>query len=151
MAWLQDHVTSQIGMFAYSGMTETMVDALASKHSIYMTRNGRISMAGVNTHNVHRLATAMHDVITTVKYLPIAGMRDFVVESMKLAFGEDASVIKDKRVAAIQTLSGTGSCRIMADFQHRFMPRSKIYIPVPTWSNHNNIWADAQSHDTRLP
>ncbi|GFH09852.1 aspartate aminotransferase, partial [Haematococcus lacustris] len=54
-------------MFAYSGMTETMVDALASKHSIYMTRNGRISMAGVNTHNVHRLATAMHDVITTVK------------------------------------------------------------------------------------
>ncbi|KAJ9504960.1 hypothetical protein QJQ45_006388 [Haematococcus lacustris] len=79
-----------------------------------------------------------------MEYLPIAGMRDFVVESMKLAFGEDARVIKDKRVAAIQTLSGTGSCRIMADFQHRFMPRSKIYIPVPTWSNHNNIWADAQ-------
>ncbi|KAJ9507169.1 hypothetical protein QJQ45_004834 [Haematococcus lacustris] len=79
-----------------------------------------------------------------MEYLPIAGMRDFVVESMKLAFGEDASVIKDKRVAAIQMLSGTGSCRIMADFQHRFMPRSKIYIPVPTWSNHNNIWADAQ-------
>ncbi|KAL6765470.1 aspartate aminotransferase [Haematococcus lacustris] len=79
-----------------------------------------------------------------MEYLPIAGMRDFVVESMKLAFGEDASVIKEQRVAAIQTLSGTGSCRIMADFQHRFMPRSKIYIPVPTWSNHNNIWADAQ-------
>ena len=27
-----------------------------------MTRNGRISMAGVNSHNVRRLAAAMHAV-----------------------------------------------------------------------------------------
>jgi hypothetical protein len=25
----------------------------------------------------------------------------------------------------------------------RFMPKSKVYIPVPTWSNHHNIWRDA--------
>jgi aspartate/tyrosine/aromatic aminotransferase len=25
----------------------------------------------------------------------------------------------------------------------RFMPKSKVYIPVPTWANHHNIWADA--------
>ncbi len=46
----------------YSGMTPEMVDALAAKHHIYMTRNGRISMAGVNTKNVGRLAEAMHAV-----------------------------------------------------------------------------------------
>lgn len=34
----QNHVTDQIGMFAYSGMTGEMVDELAAKHSIYMTR-----------------------------------------------------------------------------------------------------------------
>eukprot|EP00879_Flechtneria_rotunda_P022572 GHRR01023835.1.p1 GENE.GHRR01023835.1~~GHRR01023835.1.p1 ORF type:complete len:143 (+),score=35.32 GHRR01023835.1:286-714(+) len=56
------HVTDQIGMFCYSGMTPEMVDTLAEKYSIYMTRNGRISMAGVNTRNVARLAEAMHDV-----------------------------------------------------------------------------------------
>lgn len=49
-------------MFAFSGMTPEMVDELAAKHSIYMTRNGRISMAGVNTRNVSRLAAAMHEV-----------------------------------------------------------------------------------------
>lgn len=49
-------------MFCYSGMTGDMVDTLASNFSIYMTRNGRISMAGVNTKNVERLAEAVHAV-----------------------------------------------------------------------------------------
>jgi aspartate/tyrosine/aromatic aminotransferase len=44
------------------GMSGEMVDSLAGSHSIYMTRNGRISMAGVNTKNVARLAEAMHAV-----------------------------------------------------------------------------------------
>ena len=125
------HVTDQIGMFAFSGLSPENVDELAAKHSvrararraaasrfvsfgcggegslrgsraprreclrapppasilahplktsprfpllppppcppsrpkkIYMTRNGRISMAGVNSRNVARLAAAMHEV-----------------------------------------------------------------------------------------
>lgn len=40
------------------------VDELTGKHSIYLTRNGRISMAGVNTKNVGRLAEAIHKVTT---------------------------------------------------------------------------------------
>merc|ERR1712203_1269538 len=44
-----DHVTNQIGMFTYSGMTGEQVDKLASDWHIYMTRNGRISMAGVTS------------------------------------------------------------------------------------------------------
>jgi aspartate aminotransferase len=31
----------------------------------------------------------------------------------------------------------------MAEFQRRYMPHSSVYIPVPTWSNHHNIWRDA--------
>ena len=38
------------------------VDALAKDYSIYMTRNGRISMAGVTSKNVGRLAEALHKV-----------------------------------------------------------------------------------------
>lgn len=48
--------------FSYTGMTPEMVDRLAAEHSIYMTRNGRISMAGVNTKNVATLARAIHAV-----------------------------------------------------------------------------------------
>lgn len=31
----------------------------------------------------------------------------------------------------------------MADFQHRFAPNATIYISVPTWVNHHNIYRDA--------
>jgi aspartate aminotransferase len=48
-------------------MSGEMVDTLAGSHSIYMTRNGRISMAGVNTKNVGRLAEAMHTVTKDAK------------------------------------------------------------------------------------
>lgn len=56
------HAYPPPGMFAFSGMAPEMVDALASQHSIYMTRNGRISMAGMNSGNVARLAEAVHAV-----------------------------------------------------------------------------------------
>eukprot|EP01088_Endostelium_zonatum_P008609 TRINITY_DN21762_c0_g1_i1.p1 TRINITY_DN21762_c0_g1~~TRINITY_DN21762_c0_g1_i1.p1 ORF type:complete len:432 (+),score=103.40 TRINITY_DN21762_c0_g1_i1:65-1360(+) len=56
------HVTSQIGMFCYSGLTGEQVDRLAKDYHIYMTRNGRISMAGVTTKNVDYLAKSMHAV-----------------------------------------------------------------------------------------
>merc|ERR1719510_749955 len=57
-----DHITDQIGMFCYTGMTGEQVDALAKDWHIYMTRNGRISMAGVTSGNVGYLAKAMHAV-----------------------------------------------------------------------------------------
>jgi len=57
-----DHITDQIGMFCFSGMTPEMVDTLAKDHHIYMTRNGRISMAGVTSKNVGALARGMHAV-----------------------------------------------------------------------------------------
>ncbi|KAL3782079.1 hypothetical protein ACHAW5_000700 [Stephanodiscus triporus] len=57
-----DHVTSQIGMFAYSGLTKDQVVALREKHHIYCTLDGRISMAGVTSNNVEYIARAIHDV-----------------------------------------------------------------------------------------
>jgi len=56
------HVTDQIGMFCYSGLTGEQVDKLAKEYHIYMTRNGRISMAGVTSKNVDYLAQSMHAV-----------------------------------------------------------------------------------------
>ncbi|RRT65751.1 hypothetical protein B296_00001122 [Ensete ventricosum] len=55
-------ILHQIGMFCYSGMTPEQVDRLTDEFHIYMTRNGRISMAGVTTGNVGYLANAIHEV-----------------------------------------------------------------------------------------
>ncbi|RDY10190.1 Aspartate aminotransferase, mitochondrial [Mucuna pruriens] len=78
-----------------------------------------------------------------MEYLPIGGSIKMVEESLKLAYGDNSEFIKDKRIAAVQALSGTGACRLFAAFQQRFHPNTQIYIPVPTWANHHNIWRDA--------
>lgn len=57
-----EHITKQIGMFAYSGMTKDQVMAMREKHHVYCTADGRISMAGVTSGNVDYIANAIHDV-----------------------------------------------------------------------------------------
>nr|BBA45751.1 glutamate oxaloacetate transaminase, mitochondrial-like [Pachyrhynchus infernalis] len=57
-----DHITKQIGMFCYTGLTPDQVKKISKEHSIYLTADGRISVAGVGTKNVEYLAHAMHTV-----------------------------------------------------------------------------------------
>merc|ERR1712216_34595 len=56
------HVTNQIGMFCYSGMNSEQVERMKDEFHIYLTKDGRISMAGVTTGNVDYLAESMHAV-----------------------------------------------------------------------------------------
>jgi len=57
-----DHITKQIGMFAFSGLTKEEVTNMRDIHHIYCTMDGRISMAGVTSDNVDYIANAIHDV-----------------------------------------------------------------------------------------
>jgi aspartate aminotransferase, mitochondrial len=57
-----DHITDQIGMFAFTGLTTEQVLEMRGKHSVYCTDDGRISIAGINTTNVKHIAMAIHDV-----------------------------------------------------------------------------------------
>ncbi|KAJ2905460.1 aminotransferase class I and II [Zalerion maritima] len=57
-----NHITDQIGMFSYTGLSEEQVLKLRSDAHIYMTKNGRISMAGLNTKNVNYVAKAFDKV-----------------------------------------------------------------------------------------
>lgn len=57
-----DHISKQIGMFAYTGLTKDQVQAMADKHHIYFTMDGRISIAGLNTNNVAYVANCINDV-----------------------------------------------------------------------------------------
>ncbi|QGI84439.1 hypothetical protein CEK25_011168 [Fusarium fujikuroi] len=56
------HITSQIGMFAYTGLTAEEMTRLAEEFSVYATKDGRISVAGITSENVGRLAEAIYKV-----------------------------------------------------------------------------------------
>jgi len=61
-----EHITGQIGMFSFTGISEKQVLAIREKWHVYMTKNGRISMAGLNTGNVKYFAEALDDVVRHV-------------------------------------------------------------------------------------
>merc|ERR1711904_44597 len=61
------HITSQIGMFSFTGLSPAQSKAMVEKHHIYMLKNGRISMAGVTSGNVKYLAAAIDDVVRNVE------------------------------------------------------------------------------------
>lgn len=58
-----NHITDQIGMFSFTGLNEQQVLKLREKFHIYMTKNGRISMAGLNTNNVDYVSKAFDSVV----------------------------------------------------------------------------------------
>lgn len=58
-----DCLVKQIGMFAYTGLSDTQVQELRRKWHVYMTEDGRISVAGLNTRNVKYCAQAIDDVV----------------------------------------------------------------------------------------
>jgi aspartate aminotransferase len=56
------HITDQIGMFCFTGMNAEQSTRLSKDFSIYLTKDGRISMAGVTSKNVDYLAHGIHEV-----------------------------------------------------------------------------------------
>uniref|UniRef100_L2GDL5 aspartate transaminase n=1 Tax=Colletotrichum fructicola (strain Nara gc5) TaxID=1213859 RepID=L2GDL5_COLFN len=58
-----NHITDQIGMFSFTGLSEAQVLKLREDAHVYMTKNGRISMAGLNTRNVEYFAKAVDKVV----------------------------------------------------------------------------------------
>uniref|UniRef100_A0A8L8Q7A9 Aspartate aminotransferase n=1 Tax=Heligmosomoides polygyrus TaxID=6339 RepID=A0A8L8Q7A9_HELPZ len=56
------HITDQIGMFCYTGINPHQVERLIKEHSVYLTKDGRISVAGISSNNVGYFAKALHDV-----------------------------------------------------------------------------------------
>jgi len=56
------HITDQIGMFCFTGMTPDQVAKITKDFSVYLTKDGRISVAGISSSNVDYLAHAMHAV-----------------------------------------------------------------------------------------
>ncbi len=62
-----EHIVTQIGMFSYTGLTETQVAHLIREHHAYLTLNGRISVAGLNGSNVKWFAAAIDQTVRTIR------------------------------------------------------------------------------------
>ncbi|XP_003743821.1 aspartate aminotransferase, mitochondrial [Galendromus occidentalis] len=55
------HIVNQIGMFCFTGMKPHQVEKLTKDYSVYLTKDGRISVAGISSNNVDYLAHAIHN------------------------------------------------------------------------------------------
>eukprot|EP01132_Coremiostelium_polycephalum_P007423 gene7423-9125_t len=60
-----NHIIDQIGMFTYTGLTPQQVEILVKKHHIYLLASGRVSVAGLNDHNINYVADAILDAVTS--------------------------------------------------------------------------------------
>jgi len=61
-----NHIVDQIGMFSFTGLKAPQVKTLKEKYHVYLTDNGRISMAGLSSSNVEYFAKAIDDVVRNV-------------------------------------------------------------------------------------
>ena len=57
------HLTSQIGMFCYTGLSPAQCDAMIGRHHVYLLKTGRISVAGLNPSNLDHVAQALNEVV----------------------------------------------------------------------------------------
>ena len=73
-------------------------------------------------------------------YLGIPGTADYALAVQKLLFGEDSSIISDKRAQTANAPGGTGGLRIAAEFIRRQLGELTIWVSDPTWANHVGIF-----------
>jgi len=61
------HMLTQIGMFSFTGLNGDQVNSLIKDYHIYLTSDGRISIAGLNSKNLDYVADSIHAVVTKSK------------------------------------------------------------------------------------
>lgn len=72
------------------------------------------------------------------------GIPTYRQRAIELAYGADHPAILEKRIASMQTVSGTGALRLGFELVRRFYPLklTRVYTPNVTWSLHHNIIKD---------
>jgi aromatic-amino-acid transaminase len=76
-------------------------------------------------------------------YLPIDGIAAYDGAVKGLVFGNDSDVVRNSRVATVQSLGGTGGLKIGADFLKSTQANHTVMISDPSWENHRAIFTQA--------
>ncbi len=58
-----DYLTTQNGMFSFTGLTPEQVERLKTEFGIYMVSNSRMCVAGLNSSNIDYVANAIAEVL----------------------------------------------------------------------------------------
>merc|ERR1740127_175823 len=58
-----NHITDQIGMFSFTGLSQAQCERLISQHHIYLLKSGRISLAGLNKANIQYMVDSVDEVV----------------------------------------------------------------------------------------
>ena len=72
-------------------------------------------------------------------YLPMSGNAEYRLAVQALIFGPESDVVRQGRVATIQTVGGSGALRLGGDFLKVAYPESDVWVSDPTWDNHRGL------------
>jgi aromatic-amino-acid transaminase len=106
---------------------------------IYFDEAGRIPVL----ESVRRAEAAVVARGGPKPYLPIEGAANFRRAVQELLFGADHAVLRDGRVATIQSVGSSGGLKVGADFLRRWFPDSGVWVSDPTWDNHRSMFEGA--------
>ena len=85
---------------------------------------------------------------TTKSYLGMAGDLAFNRAVSQLALGDAAPA---ERVSAVQTPGGSGALRVLGELLHAANPAAAVWLPDPSWSNHEQLLGRAGLRLARYP
>lgn len=73
-------------------------------------------------------------------YLSIRGNDEFNQAITKLVLGDD---FDQNRTRTIQAIAGTGALRLIGETIRNLLPNATLWLPDPTWGNHQPIFKQA--------
>jgi aromatic-amino-acid transaminase len=76
-------------------------------------------------------------------YLPIEGDAAMRSAVQALLFGAGHPAVQGGRIATLQTVGSSGGLKVGADFIHRWLPDSQVWVSDPTWDNHRAMFEGA--------
>ncbi len=92
---------------------------------------------------VKRAEAMLHKQENSKCYLGPRGVVGFNEAISKLLLGADSDALAAGRMATVQTPGGTGALRVAAEVIRRVKSTSKIWVPSPTWANHDALFTAA--------
>ncbi|WP_018981571.1 amino acid aminotransferase [Salinimonas chungwhensis] len=73
---------------------------------------------------------------TTKSYITMQGHQGYIDNMLELLLGEESSVLREDRVAAVQAPGGCGALRILSELVARTNEKARVFVSDPTWANH---------------
>ena len=92
---------------------------------------------------VRRAERILWETEKTKGYTPISGPAEYGAAVADLVFGVGFHGLTSGAVAVAQTPGGTGALRIGAEFLKAFRVGATVWMPIPTWDNHKNVFGAA--------